>query len=278
METSNQFSTRKTQYNQILDEICATEGIKITWLSSNWLGVLQKGDKQRCIVGHKFDINAAVAGLVADDKYATFETLSLHHVPMIEHALLYEESNNCSFVHDRQGRAYIEEYFKNHDEHIVIKPNDGFSGHRVFQLTTLDDLETVLQKIFHQSYSASLCPFYEIEHEYRVILLDGDPRLVYQKNRGDSWKFNLCSGATPTEVMDKDLEKSIISLAQRAAKAVGLRFTSVDVIETVEHELLIMEVNSGVMTEHYLKAHPEDYNKVKAIYHDVVRKMFTDPR
>lgn len=120
-------------------------------------------------------------------------------------------------------------------------------------------------EVFQQSFSASMCPFYNIAHEYRVIMLDGEARLIYQKNRqDDNWKFNLSQGATVSRVDAEDLRQELTGLAQRAARAIGLRFCSVDIIRDAEgHNLLIIEINSGVATAHYLEQFQKIISKSK---------------
>lgn len=270
----SQFGTKKSTYNKLLDEICQAEKITITWLSDNWLGVLERDGQRRYILGHKFDLNPAVSELVADDKYATFEVLRKDGIPVIEHQMVYEASNNQPYVHGRNSVKYVREFFENNNRHIVIKPNNGQCGNNVHQITAPEQLTPALERVLHQSMSGSLCPFYQIQHEYRLILLDGEERLSYQKNLGEDWRFNLDKGATATPIEDDELHQRLLKLAKRAADSLHLRFCSVDIIHTTEQELLVMEVNSGVMTEHYLQQYPEQYETVKKIYHDAVKKMF----
>lgn len=261
-------------YCSILDEICQEEDIKIQWLSNDWLALLEKNGQRKFIMGHKFDLNPAIAGAIADDKYATFDVLRQAKIPVIEHALLYEPSNLEQHAEGRNSLDYVEKYLAEHDDHIVIKPNNGARGINVFQITAPDQIPPALKRVFHQSYSASMCPFYDMSHEYRVILLDGEARLVIDKIRGKDWRFNLQQGARSVDVEDEGLRRCLVELARQAAGALGLRFCSVDIIETAEHERLVMEINSGVMTEHYLEQHPDKYAEIKQIYWDAVKRMF----
>lgn len=268
---------KTSSYHQILEEICQENQIDLTWLSSDWLAVMQRDGQERHVLGYgKFDLNSAASSMAADDKYVTFEILRQKGVPVIEHAMLYQNSTVGEFVEGRNTPEYIAEYFETHNRRIVIKPNAGQCGMGVSLVTALDQVPAVLEEVFQQSFSASMCPFYNIAHEYRVIMLDGEARLIYQKNRqDDNWKFNLSQGATVSRVDDEDLWQELTGLAQRAARTIGLRFCSVDIIRDAEsHNLLIIEINSGVATAHYLEQFPEDYIKVKAIYRDAVLKMF----
>lgn len=267
------FTNSMSSYCSILRDICQEEKATITWLSNGYLGVIEKNGCIGRVMGHKFDLNSVVASLTADDKYATFDVLRTHGIPVAEHALIYEFQNHADFAEGRNSLEYAEQYLRNHDNHIVIKPNNGSLGAKVFQIKTASELEPALAQVFYQATSASMCPYYEIQYEYRVIVLDGETRLIYGKTRSDDWRFNLCRGAQSFKVEDFGLRNELAQTALVATKAIGLRFCSVDIINTIDNEHLVLEVNSGVMIEKYLQQHPEDYTLVKEIYHDAVRKM-----
>lgn len=261
-------------YISILDDICQEEGIAASSLSNGWVTLLEKAGKRRLILGYKFGLNAATSSMVADDKYATFEALRGAGVPIIKHALLYEENRTEEYTRAFRSRKYIEDFLQQNHNHIVIKPNNGQCGINVHQVKSMQEVEEILPTVFHQCASASMCPFYEIEHEYRVIVLDSEMRLCYQKTHGEDWRFNLHQGAKAEKVQDEGLKERLVALALRAVWALNLRFCSVDIIKTVDGELLIMEVNSGVMTDGYVAQHPEDAKIVKEIYKDAILKMF----
>ena len=61
-----------------------------------------------------------------------------------------------------------------------------------------------------------------------------------------------------------------MSLAIRAARAIGIRFASVDVV-SVDGRWQILEINSGVMMESLSKHHPE---LVYATYTAALDKVF----
>ena len=261
----------------MIDEICHEEQIETTWFSDDWFVMLEQNGKRRYVYGHTFDLNSTAAAAIAQDKCATYSILSSQDIPAVEHQIYYEQNNTAPYASVFKGPEYLQQYFEAHHRHIVVKPNQGSGGGNVYQLTSLDQAEKLLDRIFHQGYAAALCPFYDILHEYRVILLDGELQLAYQKTRGADWRFNLAAGATAEPIPDPEFEQQIVRLAQRAAKTLNLRFTSVDVIQTRDKALKIIEVNAGVMIDHYIDQHPDERDKVKDIYRRAVRKMFANP-
>jgi len=71
-----------------------------------------------------------------------------------------------------------------------------------------------------------------------------------------NWRHNLETGAQPVLLEHGDIRDSCIEIAIRAARAIGIRFGSVDVVE-VGGALKILEVNSGVMMESLGRLHPD---------------------
>ncbi len=266
-------------YDSTLYQICQEENINFQFLSRNWVKRLERNGQVHFIVGFKFDLNSAAASLVADDKYALFETLEFARVPVIDHAILYEPTNTASHALGCNSMPYILNYFEKHQRDIVIKGNNSTGGRQVYHVTSPDQIPPVLIEVFHQNYSASLCPFYHIRHEYRVILLDGAVRLAYRKSLSgaqSNWKFNLQQGAWSEPILEQQYPE-LIALAKRAVAAIGLRFCSVDIIETDDGQLLVIEINSGVMIQRYVEQHPDAALLVREIYHDAIRKMFEKP-
>lgn len=274
VDPENHFGNVPSYFDQMLREICDTEEIQLQWVSNFWVAILQARAQTHFIIGHKFDLNPYAAGLIADDKYSTYEVLSRADLPIIEHRLIYAPRETSICAADYNSLARMEEYLAQHQNHIVIKPNNGTLGKDVVEITSFRQLPAGLKQVFRQSFSGSMCPFYEIRYEYRIIVLDGESRLVYRKERGADWRFNLDHGARASKVTDSQKRQQLTQLAVDAARALGLRFCAVDIIETVDDEILIMEINSGVMIEHYLEQKPDDYELVKAIYADAIRKMF----
>jgi glutathione synthase/RimK-type ligase-like ATP-grasp enzyme len=85
-----------------------------------------------------------------------------------------------------------------------------------------------------------------------------------------SWRHNLDSGAQPVLLEQGKIREASVEIAVRAAKAIGIRFASIDVVQ-VEGALKILEINSGVMMEALGKQHPD---LVYAAYSAALDKVF----
>ncbi len=305
-------------FKNIIQEICNEENIKYKFLSKDWVIMLEKNGKTRFTSGYKFDLNSHGIGSIADDKFALYDVLREKKIPIIEHKIVYNKNNNLDYAIGCNTYEYVKNYFIKNNNHIVIKPNNGTCGHNVFEVTDINKIDDILDKIFTNNYSISICPYYNIKHEYRAIMLDGENKLLYAKYLpiviGDgkktirqlllefnhdyfidkledskydkvlndnekfqyNWKFNLSQGSIAKKVDDKILEDKLVKLAKRVCKEINLRFGSVDIIQTTENELLILEVNSGVMLENYIRFDPNGYMVAKNIYKEAIENLFKD--
>lgn len=307
----------KNNFKEIIKEICTEDNIKYKFLSKDWVIMLEKDGKTRFISGYKFDLNSHGIGLIADDKYALYEVLKSKNIPVIEHKIVYNKMNNLDYAIGCNTYEYVK-YFEKNNNNIVIKPNDGTCGKNVFNVTDVNEIDIVLDKIFLKNYSISMCPFYKIKHEYRAIMLDGENKLLYTKYlpivTGDgnktirqllldfnydyfidkledskydkvlpknktfeyNWKFNLSQGSIAKKLNDKLLQDRLIKIAKQVCKEINLKFGSIDIIETTNNELLVLEVNSGVMLENYIRLNPNEYIYAKDIYRNAIKNLFKD--
>jgi glutathione synthase/RimK-type ligase-like ATP-grasp enzyme len=99
--------------------------------------------------------------------------------------------------------------------------------------------------------------------DFEAILPLGQRRVV-------SWRHNLDAGARPVLLERGETREACVAIAVRAAKAIGIRFASVDVV-SVGGSWRILEINSGVMMEALGKLHPE---LVDAAYSAALDRVF----
>ncbi len=143
--------------------------------------MLEKEGITRFISGYKFDLNGHGFGKIMDDKYATYEVLKRKKIPVIEHHILYSEKNKNDYAKDCNRYETAYELFEHYNQNIVLKGNIRTCGLEVFHITTKEELTNHLDKLFQKQSSISLCPFYEIKKEYRLIMLENECLLMYAK-------------------------------------------------------------------------------------------------
>lgn len=171
----------ESNFVKIIKEICAEESIRLTSYSFDWIFQLEKNGKIRYILGYQFGLNSASVNSICCDKAAASEIMTAHGIPNIEH-LLFASPDEQKFVGKTGCWAQLIALLKEKGT-LVIKPNDGTGGDRVFKVSSVCELETAVHKIFEKSAYLAASPYYDIANEYRTIILDGAARLVYVKRR-----------------------------------------------------------------------------------------------
>ncbi|MBQ3407631.1 MAG: hypothetical protein IJH12_00305 [Clostridia bacterium] len=299
-------------FKKIIEEICKEENIKFKAISKDWIFVLEKNGVTNFITGYKFGINNHALGELLDDKYATFELLREQNLPVINHNIVYAPTNNNEYAKGNNSIEYLKDLFTKYNKDIVLKINDGTCGANVVHIKDEKTLESQYEKMSNKFFSMSICPFYNIENEYRAIVLNGNVELLYKKIKpviiGDGkhsikellnefnsdyfknkdkpewnkilkdnekyeydWRYNLAKGAKADREIESQLKQKISIMAIEIAKKIGLGFGSIDIIKTSDNELFVMEINSGVMMENFIKQIPEGYSIAKKIYTKVIK-------
>jgi len=288
-------------YAKILKEICEELKIQIQSFSDDWAFRLEKDEKVRYIYGYRFGLDSGSVQQICNDKAIMSDLLDFYQIPAVKHFFFMNEEN-----YKKCGKKLLEKYSK-----VVCKANDGTGGNQVFLVGTEAEMDKAANKIFSRGSMLAVSPYIEIEKEYRAIVLDGEIKLIYSKERpcviGDgvhtvaqlaekarmrvldsalpdflpskeekvllNWKHNLGQGATPVIERNKNFCESVKDLVKKVLKQVGIRFASVDVVKYKDN-WAVLEVNSGVMMEHFSKVSQENYEIAKRIYKEAILKLF----
>lgn len=164
----------------LIKEICKENGIECDVLSTGWILSLNKNGVRRFISGYKFDSNGHALGQILDDKFGTYELLRSCGIPVCEHNILYSRNNHSTYAIGCNTFSYVGELFNKYNEDIVIKINNGTCGINVNRFRDLEVLREFFENLNTKS-SYSVCPFYNIVNEYRVIVLGGVVQTIYKK-------------------------------------------------------------------------------------------------
>lgn len=174
-------NTKENNYKRILEDICNELNLEYTWLSKDWVLKLTKENVSRYICGYKFDTVEHGLGIILDDKYAMYDLLKSSGIDVVEHNIIYKESNNNDYALDCKGVNYLKDLFVKYNRNIVLKTNRGSCGVGVRHITNIDVLESNFDEMMANRHSLSVCPYYNIVNEFRAILVGGNIRLVYKK-------------------------------------------------------------------------------------------------
>lgn len=318
MKVNKNVKNSGTSYVKILTEICHEEDIEITPFSYDWIFRLNKNGIIRYILGYQFDLNTSAVQSICNDKCATSDILSFNNISCVEHVFFMSQTKIKYLGVDGSWKRIIKMLEKYHK--LVCKPNEGSSGTNVYIASNQTELEYAVDRIFRDSNSMAISPYYDIQNEYRVIVLEGKIRLIFSKqiqnvvgngystlsellfkyindNQIESlsfelkdknfqtilgegeiyrfnWKHNLGQGAKPKLIEDEEITNCLTDLAIQAATALNIKFASIDIICT-ENSYKILEINSGVMMEHFSSFDEKNYCIAKKIYKDAINLMFS---
>lgn len=261
------------EFKQIIKKMCEKNNIEYKVLSKDWVIRISKNGIVKFIVGMNFPLNDQASAAILRDKFATYAVLKEGNVPVIEYNIIFNPTTRSEFISDIDD---LESYFnKQKNGAIVIKANDGSSGKEVYKCTSYNEAKTIIDECFHTKDSLSVCPFYNIELEYRLVYLNGEVKLIFGKKAAPgNWKHNLSEGASVINDIDDDTKKKLISIADDAVKATNSTFASVDIIKTNENELLVMEINSSVCLLKFAETSEENRIKAERIYEEALLFSF----
>lgn len=298
---------RNKKFNKIIKEICIEEDIKCQELSDDWVIKLTKNNKNKFIVGYKFDLNTQAVSEICNDKFALYTVLESENIPIIRYNILFKNQDDK-----------LEYYFNLYDKNIVLKPNNGTCGNNVLHICELNKLKEEYKRLIKNNYSVSICPFYEIESEYRIIYLPS-LQYIYKKVKpiiiGDGiksikelliefntsyfsnkdnfnydkidlkyvpkikekieyeWRFNLSKGAK-IDTVNNGERKILLNIVKQIIDKIDLKFVSIDIVKLSNGEYRVMEINSGVMMENLINLEKDGYEIAKKIYREAINNMF----
>lgn len=167
------------QKRKMIEEICREKEIEKVDLSYDWISILKKGNIEKKLINYTFDLNSIVSKRLAKDKYATYELLKYYKIPIIEHNVIFNEQiiPNVKTI-NRHYKA-----LKN-DRKQVIKANDSSEGKDVYVCSEQQKKIQIVESMFEKEIQAVVvCPYMNIEYEYRAIFLYGEVIYIYKKQK-----------------------------------------------------------------------------------------------
>ena len=158
-------------FNAIIRNIGIELGIKVKVFSDGWLKILEKNNEIHYITGYQFDLNNHGIGNIMDDKGLFWNALKYKNIPIIDQYIIFKNYDKDDILN----------YFMAHNKEIIVKGNIGNAGNEVFKVNSKKELFKTIDKLFLKEFSISLCPYYSIKNEYRVVVLDNEIKLVFGK-------------------------------------------------------------------------------------------------
>ena len=298
---------KEKQFNKLIKQICKENNIEFQELSDDWIIKLKKGNTNKFLVGYKFDLNTQATSEICNDKFALYAVLNYENIPVIKHSILFkneeeklkkyfEEYNQDVVLKPNNGtcgnnvmhinnidklKVEYEKLMKKcysvdicpfynikSEYRIIYSSNKQYIYKKVRPIIVGDGVHTVKQLLEDFNYEY----FSNIENcKNEELALDYIPKLgeivEYE------WRFNLSKGAKISKVSDVEKNK-LMSLVNLIVNTIDLKFVSIDIVELINDEYMVMEINSGVMMENLIKLEENGVEIAKDIYEEAVKMMF----
>jgi glutathione synthase/RimK-type ligase-like ATP-grasp enzyme len=161
---------------------CERNAYQLSVKSQGWLLIIESSNRRHLLFGYDLGLNSSAAQQIAGDKSATFEVLAAGGVPAVEHVLFHAPSMR-PYVPEAGNWAHMLQCFEAWSSDVVCKSHAGTGGTRVFRAKTQVELEECVQLLFGSGRALTISPYVDFVHECRVIVLDGEARLAYRKER-----------------------------------------------------------------------------------------------
>lgn len=298
---------KEKQFNKIIKQICQEKNIQYEELSDDWIIKLKKDNKNKFLVGYKFDLNTQATAEICNDKFALYAVLESEGIQVIKHNIIFKNEE-----------SKLNKYFNEYNNDVVLKPNNGTCGNNVLHICDFNKLKDEYNRLINKCYSVDICPFYNIENEYRIVYLP-NKQYIYKKIKpiitGDGihtvrellidfnkeyfskeenlknenvsadyvpalgeiieyeWRFNLSKGAKISNVDDKEKE-ILMEIVRKIVEVIGVKFVSIDIVKLTNNQYMVMEINSGVMMENLIKLQENGEQIAKDLYGEAIDLMF----
>lgn len=246
----------------VLGRYAERAGCALAPLSEGWVWRLERDGRRVIIFGYDFGLNSATTEKLCRDKAATAAVLARDGLPAPPGRLLLHPG----FAHIRaptETAADLRAAFAAFGGDVVVKPNEGTGGLRVARAQSLGAAEAAAAEILALEQNALIQPFYDARRELRVYLLDARIEIVVEKTRCDrnaeGWRGNMGLGADGRLV---PAPPDIAALAPAAARALDLRFGSLDILIGADGPV-ILEANNGVMLERFSRLGAEEATRAE---------------
>lgn len=163
-----------------IEEICGRLGIRFSAYSDEWVYVLSHEGRTAYVIGHHFGLNGDAQSMICQDKVAASDVLAGAGIPHVWHVLV--RRSRADGTMSDASRTYLSTLLAENGR-LVLKGNRGTGGNLVMAVGDEGELEEATARILSSVGAMAVCPYIEIREEYRVIVLDGLPRLAYRKVR-----------------------------------------------------------------------------------------------
>ena len=163
---------------KLLLELSTQNNFNVKGFSQNYIIEVSNNKNKFYVYGNCFPLNNASSQKLCADKSALSMVLKLNNVDCLEHELYKNPSYQPNFNYKK-----LEEKLKQNPNGLVLKDNKGYCGNNVFWVKNKTQIKKAVNKIFKQNLDLAVCPYVNIEDEFRLIMLNHECKVCYKKVR-----------------------------------------------------------------------------------------------
>lgn len=245
----------------IVREWCVEHGINLVVGADDWVLTMARDDVRKVIYGYRMGLNGESVAALCDDKAAMSERLALASIPAVRHVYLPGPAVQ-PFVAQTATDVTTALQTALQSGACVVKPNNGTGGRFVQRVTDMSGARRAVSDIHASGACACVSSYYDVKEEVRCIFFREELLLHYRKARDTDWRHNLSCGARAVVLQEED---AFVTQGRRTMRELGLTVGCVDLIRTGD-EILVLEVNAGLMMERFARQGPDYYAQARQVY------------
>lgn len=264
---------------KIIEEICQEEGIAFSYYANNWYIFLEKNGRTQTIWGYRFDADGASTLTLANDKYITYEFLNNHSINTPQ-CIFFMTLAKCERFEVPYFYTLGQSFLNPLTIPVVVRQNKGgYSGNNVTLHHNSITTKKAIVNLHNKGLDVVVSPFIPHAREFRCIIFDKKVYIHYEKIRQNTdqdagFKHNISRGAL---IHEAPLPAAAINVLIQAMNCIPLRMYSLDILLDQNGIAWILEINSGIMTEGYIRQGGDAaYAKAKHYYKTAIMQIFHD--
>lgn len=301
-------------FHRIVSELCHKNGLVVTSHDEGNILELTSDTDRHFIWRRKFDLNSGPSMRLADNKYECGLIQKSKGVPMLEYSKVNTEYKLGKYYIDESSYEIIRNFLSHYGKIVlkpnagyggedvflcadyseIINAIDNMSfPHKYlvispylpiryeYRIIVLDGCGIlVYRKSLPYVVGDGHSTVAELMHQSNLnpdmIAPSKSHKRIAAQNESIplGWQHNLAKGARSDIVTDTELSQRLTELATLAANNIGIRFASVDISEFESGQLVVIEINSGVVLENFISEKPERYAIAYQVYDRAIHSMF----
>ncbi len=188
---------------------------------------------------------------------------------------------NAEFKTQKQ---IVSDILNNFEMPLIVKMNSGAQGKHVYKCDTKRKIAKAVKAIFkkkQKNYDSSVLAqhFIDIKHEYRVILLDGESILIYEKvsNKKTQNLSPLHNDDGRAEIVqDDEIKNQIIEIVNRSAELKKFGWIGLDIAKDANGDWWILELNTRPGFSYFIRDNGDE--KIVEVYEKLLTRIRDEKR